>query len=361
MSYKVKRSKEIVLVFVAVPVLLALVVIALIAVQQRLFEKKHVFFTSLKDAVGLSDQTPVLYKGFEIGRVSHYALEDNGEIRVEIKILKSFRNTMVQNSVIARSTNPITSKTTLEYLRDAGDSRLLPDGAHIPSTDFALGRSRLKALGLASSDPLAGLMDIANQMGGELSGTADQKGSLFRTIDNIAEASDRAQSLLDTVESSLQELNHFAANLNRDNNANAGAVFRTINNLADLSENVNNQIGLLSDLLSSSQRLIDSYSQPDSLIVRMLDPDGQRLFGPVKKILHSLDANLQSSLSLLQSFNASSPEIASLITGLNDSLADARRTLELLNNHPLFKMGAKASDYEPGIGTDRVGELPHAP
>jgi hypothetical protein len=31
---------------------------------------------------------------------------------------------------------------------------------------------------------------------------------------------------------------------------------------------------------------------------------------------------------LLNSFNASSPEIASLLSGLNDSLADARRTLE---------------------------------
>lgn len=361
MSYKIKRTKEIVLVFVAVPLILALAVIALIAVRQRLFEKKFVFYTSLQNAVGLSDQTPVLYKGFEVGRVSDFYLDEGGSIKVEFKVLKRYRDNFVRNSVIFRSTNPVINKTTLEYLRDQSSKDLLPDGATIPSTDFEAGKAILSSLGLSGSDPISSILESVTAISSELAGTSDRKSSLLRTIDNIAKASDRAEDLLITVEASLAELNRFAGNLNRDNNANAGAVFRAINNLADLSGNVNRQMGIMSELLASGQKLLDTYSEPDSLIARMIDPQGDRLWDPLRKNLEGLSANLEASLKLLNSFNASSPEIASLLSGLNDSLADARRTMQALNNNPILKMGVKPSEYEPGFPSDRVGDMPLAP
>jgi len=360
MSFKIKRTKEIVLGFVPLPLILAIVVIALIAIRQRLFEKKYLFYTRLQNAIGLSDQTPVLYKGFEIGRVSDFYLDERGQIKVEFKVLKRYRDTMVTNSVIFRSTNPIISTTTLEYLRDPGSKRRLPDESSIPSTDFADGKAILGALGQSGSDPVGSILESVTRISSDLAGPTGQKSSLLRTIDNIALASDKAEDMLIAVESSLAELNSFAANLNRDNNANAGAVFRAINNLADLSGQVNDQMGLMKDLLSTSQSLLANYSDPDSLVARMIDPSGEFLFQPIKANLEGLSANLDASLKLLNSFNASSPEIASLLSGLNDSLGDARRTLEALNNNPILKMGMKPSGYEPGLPSGRLGELPIA-
>jgi hypothetical protein len=93
----------------------------------------------------------------------------------------------------------------------------------------------------------------------------------------------------------------------------------------------------------------------------MIDPSGDNLFKPIKASLEGLSANLEASLQLLNSFNASSPEIAALLSGLNDSLGDARRTLEALNNNPVLKMGMKPSAYDPGFPSGRLGELPIAP
>ncbi|HOH79834.1 MAG TPA: MlaD family protein [Candidatus Cloacimonadota bacterium] len=361
MSYKIKRAKEIVLVFVALPLLLALVVIVLIAIRQKLFEKKYLFHTSLQNAIGLSDQTPVLYKGFEIGRVSSFYLENDGRIKVEFKVLKRYRDQLVANSVIFRSTNPIINTTTLEYLRDPVSKRLLPDGSTIPSTDFADGKAIVEALGLSGSDPVGGILESVTRISSELAGSTGQKSALLRTIDNIALASDKAEDMLIMVESSLAELNSFAANLNRDNNSNAGAVFRAINNLADLSGQVNDQMGVMKELLTTGKDLLATYSEPDSLVARMIDPSGENLFKPIRATLEGLSANLEASLRLLNSFNASSPEIASLLSGLNDSLADARRTLEALNNNPILKMGMKPSGFEPAYPVDRIGEMPLAP
>jgi len=141
--------------------------------------------------------------------------------------------------------NPIISTTTLEYLRDPGSKRRLPDESSIPSTDFADGKAILGALGQSGSDPVGSILESVTRISSDLAGPTGQKSSLLRTIDNIALASDKAEDMLIAVESSLAELNSFAANLNRDNNANAGAVFRAINNLADLSGQVNDQMGLM--------------------------------------------------------------------------------------------------------------------
>jgi hypothetical protein len=69
MSYKIKRAKEIVLVFVALPLLLALVVIVLIAIRQKLFEKKYLIYNPLLNAIGPIRSDPSALQCFEFGRV----------------------------------------------------------------------------------------------------------------------------------------------------------------------------------------------------------------------------------------------------------------------------------------------------
>ena len=360
MSYKTNRSKQIVLVFVALPLVLVLVVFALIAIRQRLFEQKYLFYTNLQNAVGLSDQTPVLYKGFEIGRVSGFHLTETGIIKVEMKVLKRYRTIMVANSVIFRTTNPIMNKTTLEYLRGPKEEKPLADGAFIPSTDFATGRGIMQALGQAGSDPIGGILDNVGTLASELTGSPQDKGSLIQTMENIAKASEHAEALMESTTITLHEISKLMENLNEDNSANSGVLVRTIHSLAALTENLNQQMGTVSALLSSSQTLMQNYAHPDSLIVRMLDPSGETIMAPLKSILEALAANLEASHNLLQGFNAASPQIASLLGGLDDSLADAQRSLRLLNNHPLFNMGAQGTEYEPAMPLDRMGELPHA-
>lgn len=361
MSDKNKSTKQIVFVFLLLPLVVTIAVIVLIAIRQNLFEKKYTYFTTLQNSIGVSTQTAVVYKGFEIGRVRRFQLTRNGNISVEFYVLKKYHQTMVQNSVMFRSTNPLTNKTTLEYLPDPQSKTPLPDGSTIPSTDFSQGRELVRKLGLTGSDPIAAIIENLTMLSTEFTrdNNAD-KGALMRTINNVANATDQVDELLALVQQSLREMNTFAENLNRDNNPDAGAVFRTINNLADISDTVNRQMGQMQTLLATTNRLLQNYEKPDSLIVKMLDPGGKQIFAPLSSTLTSLALSMESGLKLIKTMESNSPEINSLLHTLVETMSNAGKTLEALNNNPLLRGGITPVPTGGGTNNDRMGVLPGA-
>ena len=116
MNYKLKHTRQIVTLFIIIPVMLLITTVVFIVLNQRLLEKRYHYFCTLENAIGLSTQTPILYKGFEIGRVHKFSLNEDGNILLEFFVLKSYQHLVHQNSVIYRTTNPITGKSTLEYV-----------------------------------------------------------------------------------------------------------------------------------------------------------------------------------------------------------------------------------------------------
>ncbi len=356
---KTQRSKRTVFAFVAIPLVLFILVIVLIAIRQNLFGKKYGYFTTLMNSSGVSTQTAVIYKGFEIGRVRQFQLTDKGNISVEFYVLGKYKHLMVEESVILRSTNPVLGKTNLEYIRDPLSKAILPPGSSLPSSDFSVGRALLSKLGSTGSDPISSIIENFNILSSELNkdNNAD-KGALMRIINNMADASGSAQSLILQLEEIMGEMSVFTSNLNQDNNPDAGAIFRTINNVADLTASLNAEMDRVSSLLANADRLTREYSDPDSLAIRMLDPDGSLIFGPLRDTLQGLTANLDASLQLLQSLADSAPQIGPLAMNLNETLAQAKKTLEALNNNPLLRKGISTTTTGVGNPANRVGELP---
>jgi ABC-type transporter Mla subunit MlaD len=356
---KTQRNKRTVFAFVAIPLVLSILVIVLIAIRQNLFEKKHSYFTTLMNSSGVSTQTTVIHKGFEIGRVRNFQLNDAGNISVEFYVLGKYEHLMVKESVILRSTNPVLGKTNLEYIRDPQAKEVLPPGSTLPSSDFATGRALLSKLGVSGSDPISSIIENFNILSSELNkdNNAD-KGALMRIVNNIADATDNAHSMILQLEEIMGEMSVFTANLNRDGNANAGVVFRAINNVADLTASLNDEMGKVGDLLTATDRLMRNYSDPDSLMIRMVDPDGSVILGPLRDTLNGVTANLNVSLKLLESLADTGPEIGPLVMNLNETLANAKKTLQALNNNPLLRGGISTTTTGVAQPVDRVGELP---
>lgn len=356
---KTQRNKRTVFAFVAIPLALSIIVVVLIAIRQNLFEKKHGYYTTLMNSSGVSAQTAVIYKGFEIGRVRSFQLTETGNISVEFYILGKYKHLMVKGSVMLRSTNPVLGKTNLEFIQDPESKDYLPPGSTIPSSDFSTGRELLAKLGATGSDPISSIIENFNILSSELNkDNNSDKSALLRIVNNIANATDNADDLLLQLQEIMGEMSVFATNLNQDGNANAGAVFRTINNVADLTASLNAEMGKVGNLMASAEQAMKNYSDPDSLIVRMIDPDGKQLLGPTRDVLRNLSANLDESLKLLQGISDVGPEIGPMMMNLSDTMARAKQTLEALNNNPLLRGGITPTASGVGEPVGRIGELP---
>jgi phospholipid/cholesterol/gamma-HCH transport system substrate-binding protein len=359
MSYKIKHAKQIVSAFIGIPVILLIATLVFIAIRQNLLEKKYIYHSIVANALGISTQTPVLYKGFEVGRVRSFTLEEDGSIGLRFYVLKRYKNIMVKGSALVRSTNPITNKTTLEFIRDPLSKIPLALEAEVPSSDFEEGRMQLRRIAPQQSDPIAAIISNLATLTRELNqdNNAD-KGAIPRLIVNMADASEKANAGLLQAQSIMTELSRLSQNLNRDNNSDSGVLLRMLNNLANLSQGLNKRLDEVDGIMKSIQTSIDNYSSPDSLLIKMLDPNRDLLITPLANTLNSLSSATEELGGILGTVN--NPELRLMLNNLNLSLAKARQTLEALNNNPLLRKGISPSQMRSSPAPNRIHEVPDA-
>ena len=360
MNYKIKHTKPVVVTFILIPLFLLIVVMVAIAIRQNLFVKKTVFYTSLQNATGISTQTPLLYKGFEIGRLKKFKLTEKGNIQIEFYILESYLNAMVDPSVILRQTNPVTSKTILEYIPDLESKQKLEPGAQIPSTDFAEGKALLRRISPAHSDPITGIIeDLANITNELNQDNNPDAGTIFRIMYNAANATEKVDQSLLELQTTMAELNRFLVNMNRDNTTDQGTIFRILNNVADITSSLESQTAQIEGIINSADLAARNYSDPDSLVIRMIDPDGTMLIRPLSNVLVTLNASLREAQGILQLVNRNNPEILVMINNLNETMSRASQTLEALNNNPLLRGGITTTETRASTGVQRIGVVPN--
>jgi phospholipid/cholesterol/gamma-HCH transport system substrate-binding protein len=331
-----------------------------VSLRQKVFERKIDYNTRLSDATGLSTQTQLLFKGFEIGRVKSFSLNDDGWISVQLKIYQKYKSLFHTGSVINRLTSPITNKTQLEFIQNNKNNHLIAENSLIISTDLPEGLKIYKELNTGkSSDMVTSIMANLDRLVQELGkdNNAD-KGSLFRFMYHLANVTTEAESSIKEVNQLLKEAGSFTSNLNKDNNADKGAVFRILYNAAETSDKVEAEMSQVDMLLKTLNKAAKEYESPDSLIIRMIDPTGENLLNPVKDLIKSLGLNLSETQELLKYLNRQKPEMTTMLNQINSSMEKARKTLDALNNNPLIKSGIPKAGV-PATGTgNRVKELP---
>jgi len=358
-SLKLKYTRQIVWLFVIIPVAVLVVAMLFLAIRQNLFESRTHYWTKLIDANGLSTQTPILFKGFEIGKIRQFNLAEDKNIRVDFYILNRYQDVTVQNSVILRTTNPITNRTILEFINNPNEKSIIPAGEMIHSTDFEEGRRLLRQISPRTSDIITNIMENVATLTGELTDDNNpDQGAIFRLLFNLANVSEKADASMAEMESILTEMNRFTQNLNRQTTPDAGAVFQILNSVASITQQADRQMKHIDSMLSSLSQTALYLSEPDSLIVKMIDPTGETLLKPLNQTLNKLVDNLEQTEQMLRFLNRNNPEILMLINNANETLSNAQRTLEALNNHPLLRSGIRPTSSKASSPAMRIGEMP---
>lgn len=361
MNYRIKHANQYVISFIIVALALIVSLSILIAIRQKIFEKKTHYFTQLSDGTGLSTQTQLLYKGFEIGRVRSFNLTDEGWINVDLIVYQKYKRLFWIGSVINRMTNPLTGKTQLEFVQNMSSKSLITENGMILSTDNPLGLKMFKELSVGkSSDMITSIVTNLDRIVQEIGKDNNpDKGSLFRFLYHLANVSTEAEQSVKQVNKILNETNQFASNLNKDNNSDQGTVFRILFNAAEASDKINKELKQIDELLKGIIIAVKEYQDPDSLLVKMIDPTGANILNPIKEVIKELDSNLKETRLLLEFMNRQKPEISTMFNQVNSSMDKAQKTLDALNNNPLLKSGIPILN-QPSTGTgSRIRELPN--
>ncbi len=354
MNYKFKYTGRIVGFFVFVAVMILLLTFFSIAVNRKIFIKKFTFKTIFSDAVGLSTKTPIIFKGFEIGEIKSFNLNDQNLIDAEFIVYEPYRTKIVHNSVLRKNINPISGKSTVELIQGPNLKQINRENEMVPEISTSLGKVYLTNSNITvSTEIMSSILTNVNQFISNLNQDNNQdQGSVFRTLYHIANASQDLEKI-------LKKTNETISKLNRDYTENDGELFKTLYQVAEIAKKLNDTADLVNETVKSSNLMIKEYSDPNGLAVKLIDPQQKNIIQPIRDILNNLNQNMLEVHKLLKYLESQSPEISSVIIETQSTLNSAQKTIEGLNNNPLLRGGIEKPKTETtGGSNDRPNEIP---
>jgi phospholipid/cholesterol/gamma-HCH transport system substrate-binding protein len=293
-NFKFKYTDKIVGFFVVLSFLILLGVSFLIIYNQRLFTKKYTFHTSFEDANGIKPNKDILFKGFKIGKIKNFELNRFNWIDVEFFIYETYIDRIRENSVLNKSANPLTG-SQIVFIPNMTSDQLAREGSIIPSLDMKEGELLLAR--------------------GEVEKQADQ-------ISNI-----------------INSVNDLLKSINDDDNPDANSISRILVNTADSVEQLNRQLQTVDAILGNVELFSEDLREPEGLVQRLIDPDGDIMFNSLQKSLASL-ADAMEDLSELTTFlRGQENQIESLLIESTTTLDQAQEVIEGIRNNPLVKSG----------------------
>ena len=155
-----------------------------IAVNRKIFVKKFAFRTVFNDAIGLSTQTPVIFKGFEIGEIKSFNLNNENQIDAVFLVYEPYRTKIVKHSVLRKTIHPLSGKSSIELIQGPNLKQINEENELVPEI-------------------------------------STQRGKLYLSSGNIEISNDMMSSI-------VQNVNKFLYNLNQDNNQDQGSIFRSL-------------------------------------------------------------------------------------------------------------------------------------
>jgi phospholipid/cholesterol/gamma-HCH transport system substrate-binding protein len=147
MKFKIRFADQIVGFFIVVALVSLIVVIFLLGRAQRWFSRDYYYKTYAASASGLSENMPVIYKGFTIGTVKKFDLTTSNEVEVIFTIQDKYSDRAKFGSLIEIQGNALGIGGS-QFLFYPGLGEALNENDIVPMVDSVEGKDLL-ARGLA--------------------------------------------------------------------------------------------------------------------------------------------------------------------------------------------------------------------
>lgn len=339
MKLRMKYTGVFVSFFVGISIIAITAAFILLSMDKRFFSEKFVYNVKFKDAVGLSSSTKVVFKGYDIGRVKEYKLDELNEINTQIYIYEEFRDKIVENSAVNKILNPITGSSSIEFLSGPASGKTMSEGSYLPTLESPEGEQLVIAnLIEPSSELLFSMISNLNTILIDLNKREIRDERVFYTlVKNIVQLTEDVRPFPKKIDSLLVMLGN-------DYLGKSGRLKSTVDNFNTLLVNLNKLSGSLQEVVPEVDTMFQNYKNPDNLLRRMIDPTGTAILDPAKSLLTNADSLTRESAELIRFLNENKYEIKLLIRQLNSLSTDLEKTIDALNENPLITPGIEEEE-----------------
>ncbi len=362
MRLKLKYADKIVGAFMFTAFFIFFGLIILILVNQKIFIKKYNFRTRFDNRIGLNLNQDIFYKGFKIGKITKYTLNELPD-NVDYDY---FENYFLYNVETLSSDQKDTEFVMSNYYKDPRNGkfrlkkglpnidriRLLVIFENIGYTgsvdaEFVIfgkylnfvrrDSVLLKALNPITSGATVTL--IPNMINRELTSEWGYIYSLDTKEGQLVEKRGEIKKQSDSISNIITSVDELLSSINSDRNADQNSVARILVNTADSVEILKDQMTKFNTILDNFQELSYQMKNPDGMVKRLVDPDGTYMFNSIQTSLNNL-TNILAELDDFSKFlNGESTQIETLLYQSKSTLKEAKDVLEGIKNNPLIKGG----------------------
>ena len=283
MKFKIKYADQIVGILSLIAIIALIFIIFLIGSTQKWFVPKHNYYTIISSASNISAGKAITYKGFEIGKIRSFTLDESDMVRVNFYITDDYRSKAVKNSIIEILTSPLGSSVVF-YPGNSLD--YLPDNSYVPerSSDRAKELIKYKMVSVVEqTDSLNTILAMATTLVGDIDTLVKQINIALEGKENTPLAYTIAQ-----VNEILEHINEITADSN----------------------------GIVPKLLE------DENSQ-----------------GSIANVLKQLDTTMGDINSITASVEGNMPGVSIMISQMQTLLKQMQDVMEGIKNNPLLKNG----------------------
>ncbi|REJ86104.1 MAG: MCE family protein [Acidobacteria bacterium] len=133
------------------------------------------FAVTFDDAGGIGDGDEVVYKGLDIGEVTGVGVDQQGNVRVDVRVRSDYRGAIATNSLIEIERAGLLGGRQLTVRDGEGERRPLEDRGVLAGTLGPVS-SAVSSLRSMSTQALTALRETANDLEGRLRGEGEGEG-----------------------------------------------------------------------------------------------------------------------------------------------------------------------------------------
>lgn len=283
MKFKIKYADQIVGILSLIAIIALIFIIFLIGSTQKWFVPKHNYYTVISSAANISVGKAITYKGFEIGKIKSFSLDESDKVIVNFYVTDDYRSKVVKDSIIEILSSPLGSSV---IFFPGNKTDLIPDNSFIPERSSEEAKALIQAKRVSiveQTDSINTILAMATTLIGDID-------TLVKQI-NIALEGNEDTPLTTT----LAQLNAILANLN------------------------------------------DITANPEGLIPKLLEDESAQ--GSIADILMQLDLTTVEITKIAASAESNMPGISVLISQMQTLLKQMQDVMEGLKNNPFLKNG----------------------
>ncbi len=330
-----------------VGVAFATIAIVMLGTRQGWFEARHAYRTEVETSTNLSVGMPIRYRGFDVGRVTSYELEDRETVAVDFVIFDRYRYLVSPNSAIELSGNPLLGGNMVLHPGE-DDGEVLEADSFIPEWDSDEAIARREAGAVTRSQP---------------------PDAVSRLLDDINPLLDSIEDVLDSTELALSTVNRtLSGEMTEGPLAESFiGVNRLVDEAADRLAESEALLARTDVLLSDVTAFSGQLREPDALIPRLVGTEGtlgallhddERMLTQIEMLLTSVNRTINELNELAAFFGDQTPQLAAVIEEGRDALVVGQDVLIGLRNNPLLRRGIpERRPTEAGFESLREGRF----